>query len=88
MLSYVLKDLLRNPRRTMASVAGVALAVGLFSGIAFFVDNSSAQMTARAVSPVVIDMQAGGTRPLALRRTHIQGVRSERSPGNRWSGCR
>src|ERR1700682_466498 len=64
-LSYVLRDLLRNPRRTMASVAGVALAVGLFSGIAFFVDNSSAQMTARAISPVGIDMQAGVTRPLA-----------------------
>src|ERR1700736_1983713 len=64
-LSYVFKDLLRNPRRTMASVAGVALAVGLFSGIAFFVDSSASQMTARAVAPVVIDMQAGVTRPLA-----------------------
>src|ERR1700694_5012247 len=49
----------------MASVAGVALAVGLFSGIAFFVDSSASQMTARAITPVVIDMQAGVTRPLA-----------------------
>src|ERR1700694_2466233 len=49
----------------MASVAGVALAVGLFSGIAFFVDSSASQMTARAIAPVVIDMQAGVTRPLA-----------------------
>src|SRR4030081_1022533 len=64
-LSYVLRDLLRNPRRTLASVAGVALAVGLFSGIAFFVDSSASQMTARAITPVVIDMQAGVTRPLA-----------------------
>src|SRR6202165_3795615 len=64
-LSYVLRDLLRNPRRTLASVAGVALAVGLFSGIAFFVDSSSSQMTARAIAPVVIDMQAGLIRPLA-----------------------
>ncbi len=65
MLSYVLRDLLRNPRRTLASVAGVALGVGLFSGIAFFVDSSSSQMTARAIAPVVIDMQAGLIRPLA-----------------------
>ena len=65
MLSYVLRDLLRNPRRTLASVAGVALAVGLFSGIAFFVDSSSSQMTARAIAPVVINMQAGLIRPLA-----------------------
>src|ERR1700737_1884761 len=64
-LSYVFKDLLRNPRRTLASVAGVALAVGLFSGIAFFVDSSSSQMTARAIAPVSIDMQAGLIRPLA-----------------------
>ncbi len=64
MLSYVFKDLVRNPRRTLASVAGVALAVGLFSGIAFFVDSSASQMTARAISPVAIDMQATLSRPL------------------------
>lgn len=65
MLSYVLRDLVRNPRRTLASVSGVALAVGLFSGIAFFVDSSSSQMTSRAIAPVTIDMQAGLIRPLA-----------------------
>lgn len=65
MFRYVLKDLIRNPRRTIASVAGVALAVGLFSGIAFFVDSSASQMTRRAIAPVRIDMQAGITRPLA-----------------------
>ena len=65
MLRYVLRDLIRNPRRTMASVVGVALAVGLFSGIAFFVDSSSTQMTSRAIAPVTIDLQAGITRPLA-----------------------
>src|ERR1700716_4048850 len=64
-LRYVLRGLLRNPRSTLASVVGIALAVGLFSGIAFFVDSSSAQMTARAIAPVVIDMQAGLIRPLA-----------------------
>lgn len=64
MLSYVLRDLLRNPRRTLASILGVALAVGLFSGIALFVDASSSQMTERAVAGVTIDMQAAITSPL------------------------
>ena len=65
MLSFSFRDLIRNPRRTLASVAGVALAVGLFSGIVFFVDSSAATMTQRAVAPVAIDMQAGATSPLA-----------------------
>src|SRR5579872_2634535 len=65
LLSFTLRDLLRNPRRTLASVIGVALAVGLFSGIVFFVDSSAATMTQRAVAPVAIDMQAGVTSPLA-----------------------
>lgn len=46
-------------------MVGVALAVGLFSGIVFFVDSSAATMTQRAVAPVAIDMQAGVTSPLA-----------------------
>ena len=65
LLSFTLRDLLRNPRRTLASVVGVALAVGLFSGIVFFVDSSAATMTQRALAPVAIDMQAGVTSPLA-----------------------
>jgi putative ABC transport system permease protein len=56
---------MRNPRRTLASAVGVALAVGLFSSTAFFVDGSAARMTERALAPVAIDMQAGLTRPLA-----------------------
>jgi putative ABC transport system permease protein len=59
MRSYVVRDLVRNPRRTLASVAGIALAVGLFSGVSFFVDSSSSQMTERAIAPVTLDMQAG-----------------------------
>ena len=65
MRRYVLRDLVRNPRRTLASVSGIALAVGLFASISFFVDSSSAQMTARAIAPVKLDMQAGLTNPLA-----------------------
>ena len=44
---YVWRELLRNPRRTLASLAGVVLGVGLFSGVLFFVDGSGASMTQR-----------------------------------------
>ncbi|HKV30002.1 MAG TPA: FtsX-like permease family protein, partial [Candidatus Dormibacteraeota bacterium] len=64
MLSYTLRDLWRNPRRTIASVAGVVLAVGLFSGIAFFVDSSASSMTAHAIAPVALDMQVDLIAPL------------------------
>jgi putative ABC transport system permease protein len=63
-LSYTLRDLWRNPRRTLASLAGVVLAVGLFSGIAFFVDSSAATMTAHAIGPVALDMQVDLIAPL------------------------
>ena len=64
MLSYALRDLIRNPRRTFAALIGVALAVGLFASITLFVDGSAARMTQRAIAPVAIDMQAGLTSPL------------------------
>lgn len=54
---YVLADLVRNPRRTLAATVGVALGVGLFCGVLFFVDGLSASMTQRAVAPLAIDMQ-------------------------------
>lgn len=65
MLSYAAKDLLRNPGRTLAAFAGVALAVALVAATAFFVDASAARMTQRAIAPVAIDMQAVLTTPLA-----------------------
>jgi putative ABC transport system permease protein len=74
MLSYVARDLVRNPRRTLASVAGIALAVGLFSGISLFVDSASSQMTARAIAPVTIDMQAGVNNPLASPLNLVETV--------------
>src|SRR6202022_2174178 len=64
-LSYTRRDLGRNPRRSLASLAGVVLAVGLFSGIAFFVDSSAATMTAHAIAPVALDMQVDLSVPLA-----------------------
>lgn len=54
---YVLADLIRNPRRTLSTMVGVTLGVGLFCGVLFFVDGLSASMTQRAVAPLAIDMQ-------------------------------
>ena len=54
---YVLADLLRNPRRTLSTMVGVTLGVGLFCGVLFFVDGLSASMTQRAIAPLPIDMQ-------------------------------
>lgn len=75
LLAYVLKDLLRNPRRTLASLVGVVIGVGLFSAVLFFVDGSGASMTARAVKPLTLDMQRVVTTPLG------GGVRLEESWG-------
>jgi putative ABC transport system permease protein len=64
MRSYVWHELARNPLRTITAMAGVALGVGLFSGVLFFVDGSGATLTARAVAPLAIDMQRVLTSPL------------------------
>src|SRR6202165_5670677 len=65
LLRYSLRDLIRNPLRTFASVVGVALAVGLFSSTAFFVDGSASRMPERVIATVAIDMQSDLTAPLA-----------------------
>ena len=68
---YVIADLVRNPRRTLSTMVGVILGVGLFCGVLFFIDGLSASMTQRAVAPLPIDMQrivteqVGGTITLA-----------------------
>jgi putative ABC transport system permease protein len=54
---YVFADLIRNPRRTLSTMVGVTLGVGLFCGVLFFVDGLGASMTQRAVAPLAIDMQ-------------------------------
>ena len=64
MHSYAWRELVRNPRRTLAAMAGVALGVGLFSAELFFIDGSGATMTARAVAPLALDMQRVLTAPL------------------------
>ena len=57
LVRYVFADLVRNPRRTLSTVVGVTLGVGLFCGVLFFVDGLAASMTQRAVAPLPIDMQ-------------------------------
>ncbi len=75
---YVLADLVRNPRRTLSTMVGVVLGVGLFCGVLFFVDGLSASMTQRAVAPLPIDMQRIVTQPagavLMLTQTFEDGT--------------
>ena len=66
MLSYVWRDLVRNPRRTLASLVGVVLGVGLFSGVLFFIDGSGATMTKRALEPLALDIIIKLTNPLGV----------------------
>src|SRR4051812_20096659 len=63
-LRYVWRELVRNPRRTLASLVGVMLGVGLFTGVLFFIDGSGAAMTQRALDPLTLDMQRVLTNPL------------------------
>jgi putative ABC transport system permease protein len=60
-LTYALQLTLRNRRRTLTYLFGLVLAVGLFSGILFFVDASANKMTQTAIAPVVVDMQVRST---------------------------
>lgn len=87
MLSYARRDLLRNPRRTLASLVGVVLGVALFSGVLFFIDGSGASMTKRAIAPVAIDMQRVLTSPLGegMRLEQQLGSHGPLHPGERAS---
>lgn len=62
-ISYAWKLVTRNLRRTGTYLFGLALAVGLFAGILFFVDVTTRQMTATALAPVKIDLVAHATSP-------------------------
>ena len=61
--AYAWKLVMRNPRRTFTYLFGLALAVGLFAGILFFVDVITRQMTDKALAPVRIDMIARAIKP-------------------------
>lgn len=64
MLRYVWRDLVRNLRRTLASLLGITLGIGLFSAVLFFDDGSGATLTRRAIAPLAVDMQAVLKAPL------------------------
>ena len=89
MRSYAVRDLVRNPRRTLATLAGVTLGVGLFSGVLFFIDGSGASMTRRAIAPVAIDVQRVLSSPLgrasASNSDWPPTARSTRVSGRAWS---
>ena len=72
LVRYVLADLLRNPRRTLSTMVGVTLGVGLFCGVLFFVDGLSSSMTQRAVAPLPIDMQLIVTQPIGASLSMTQ----------------
>jgi putative ABC transport system permease protein len=82
---YVWRDLVRNPRRSLAALTGIALGVGLFSAVLFFIDGSSASMTQRAVAPLPIDVQRVLTAPLGgrLRLTASTDPPGRTAPGQR-----
>jgi putative ABC transport system permease protein len=62
-LQYAWRLVTRNPRRTFTYLFGLALAVGLFVGILFFVDATTRQMTDLALAPVKLDLVAHATTP-------------------------
>ena len=64
MLRYTWRELVRNPRRTLVSLAGVSLGVGLFCGVLFVIDGSGATLTTRALAPLTLDLQRVLTSPL------------------------
>ena len=74
MLRYAWRDLVRNPRRTSAALAGVALGVALFAGVLLFGDASSATLTRRALAPLTLDIHRVLTSPLGRRLTFTQDL--------------
>jgi putative ABC transport system permease protein len=60
---YAWHLVVRNPRRTFTYLFGLALAVGLFAGILFFVDATVRQMTDLAIAPVRLDIVGHATTP-------------------------
>jgi putative ABC transport system permease protein len=56
-LRYTRHALLRSPRRTLSSVFGIFLAIGLLSGVLFFVGASARTMTQRTLAGVPVDMR-------------------------------
>ena len=82
MRSYTWRELVRNPRRTLVSLAGMSLGIGLFCGVLFLIDVSGASLTTRALAPLSIDLQRvlssplGGGLALSQRLSPATGLRA------------
>lgn len=68
----------RNRRRTGTYLFGLALAVGLLSGILFFVDATGREMTATALAPVKLDIIAHAVKPDFDPTTAVAAVAAQR----------
>ena len=88
-LWFARRLLLRTPRRSLATLVGIALAAGMLGAVLFFVTASSRTMTQRAVGGVVVDLQAelqGGSGSMAGALPH-PARRARMSPppsASRW----
>ncbi len=67
MFRLVVRELLRNPRRTLVSMIGVTLSTGLLTGVLIFINASGATMTTRAIAALPLDMQVVLTDPFGRR---------------------
>jgi len=77
-LIYAWRLITRNPRRTATYLFGLALAVGLFAGILFFVDATSREMTATAIAPVRLDIIVHATKPDVIVTDMLEPIRAQR----------
>ena len=78
-LTYAWRLVTRNARRSATYLFGLALAVGLFSGILFFVDATARQMTATAIAPVKLDIVAHTTSPSADIASMLPTIQAQHS---------
>ena len=75
-LAYAWRLVIRNPRRSATVLFGLALAVGLFAGILFFVDVTARQMTETAIAPVKLDLVAHATTPTLSTTDLVNSIRN------------
>ncbi len=75
---YAWRLVMRNPRRTGTYLFGLALAVGLFAGILFFVDATARAMTATALAPVKLDIVAHGIKPDITVVDKVSAIKAQR----------
>lgn len=78
MLLYAWRLVTRNPRRSATYLFGLALAVGLFAGILFFVDAMARQMTMTGLAPVKLDLIAHATQPTVNVGTAAPQIAAQR----------